>query len=206
MNTMKKKNNKTEKKSAVWIIAKIIRVLTVPPIMAIAAFSCFLAVDGFYESIWEYVAAVAFIALFPICAYPLQLIIPPFKHQGREGQRNLAFIMSNLGYILGVIYVMVFKAGASVTTMFVTYLLSGMTLLLVNKITGLKASGHSCGLLGPLAAVVYFVSPWTLPAGIILFGLALWSSVYMKRHTLVQFIVGGIIPVFWLVICILLML
>lgn len=189
------------KKSATWRIAKIIRVLTVPPLMALAAFTAFLFKDGFYSSIWEYIAAVGFITVLPITAYPLQLIIPPFKHQGREGQRNLAFIMCNLGYIFSVIYAIVFNAGANVTTMLVTYLLSGVTLLLVNKLTGLRASGHSCGLLGPLAALVYFISPWALPAGIILFGLALWSSVYMKRHTLIQFIVGGIIPVFWLVIC-----
>lgn len=193
-------------KNAAWRVAKIIRVLTVPPLMALAAFTSFLFTDGFYTNIWEYVAAVGFIAILPITAYPLQLIIPPFKHQGREGQRNLAFIMCNLGYIFSVIYAIVFKAGTNVTTMFITYLLSGMTLLLVNKVTGLKASGHSCGLLGPLAALVYFVSPWTLPVGIILFGLALWSSVYMKRHTLVQFFVGGAIPVFWLTICCILML
>ncbi len=187
--------------SAVWHIAKVIRVLTVPPIMALAVFTAFIFKDGFYNNIWEFIAAVGFIALLPITAYPLQLIIPPFKNQGREGQRNLAFIMCNLGYIFSVIYAIVFNAGKPVTVMLITYLLSGMTLLLINKLFRFKASGHSCGLLGPLAALVYFVSPWTLPAGIILFGLALWSSVYMKRHTLSQFIIGGIIPVFWLVIC-----
>ncbi|MBQ2729466.1 MAG: hypothetical protein IJF69_01685 [Clostridia bacterium] len=198
--------NETQKKNAVYKVAKIMRVLTVPPIMALAAFSAFLLTDGFYTSIWEYTLAVGFIALLPVCAYPLQLILPPFKHQGREGQRNLAFIMCNLGYVLSVIFAFAFKAGANVTTMLVTYLLSGMTLLLVNKLTGLRASGHSCGLLGPLAALVYFVGPRTLPVGVILFGFALWSSIYMKRHTLVQFIVGGIIPVFWLAVCVFVML
>lgn len=196
---------KAERKNTVNIIAKIIRVATVPPIMALAAFTAFFFTDGFYNSIWEYVAAVGFIALLPVTAYPLQLIIPPFKHQGRDGQRNLAFIMCNLGYILSVLYAIIFKAGAPVTTMLVTYLLSGMTLLFVNKLFKFKASGHACGLLGPLAALVYFVSPYCLPAGIILLALALWSSVYMKRHTVMQFIVGGLIPVFWLVVCVFLM-
>lgn len=198
-------NIKSERKTPVKIIAKIIRVATVPPVMALVAFTAFLFTDGFYKNIWEYVAAVGFIALLPVLAYPLQLIIPPFKHQGREGQRNLAFIMCNLGYIFSVLYAIIFKAGAPVTTMLVTYLLSGMTLLFVNKLFKFKASGHSCGLLGPLTALVYFVSPYCLPAGIALLGLALWSSVYMKRHTVMQFIVGGLIPVFWLVICIFLM-
>ena len=189
-------NEKKEKKSAVMRIAKIIRVITVPPVMALAAFTAFLFCEGFYKSVWEYVAAAGFIALFPILAYPLSVVIPPFK--GREGQRNLAFIMCNLGYIFGVIYAIVFSAGKPVTVMLITYLLSGSTLLLINKIFRFKASGHGCGLAGPLAALVYFVGLRILPLGMILFALALWSSVIMKRHTLAQFIVGSAIPVVWL--------
>ena len=187
-----------EKSAPAMKTAKIIRVITVPPIMALAAFISFLFAEGFYKNVWECIAAIGFIALLPVCAYPLQRVIPPFKHQGREGQRNLAFIMCNLGYILSVIYAMIFKAGTPVTVMLITYLLSGMTLLLVNKLFGFKASGHSCGLLGPLSAITYFVSPWALPIGMTLFVLALWSSLLMKRHTLMQFIVGGAIPVLWL--------
>ncbi|MBE6587027.1 MAG: hypothetical protein E7647_01270 [Ruminococcaceae bacterium] len=197
---------KAPEKNATWRIAKIIRVSTVPPIAALAAFSVFLATDGFYESIWEYIAAVAFITLLPVTAYPLQLIIPPFKHQGREGQRNLAFVMCTLGYILGVVYGLIFSVGAPIFTMFLTYLLSGTTLLAVNKLFRFKASGHSCGLLGPLAALAYFVGPLTLTVSIPLFLLSLWSSVYMKRHTVAQFIVGGLIPVIWLIVCVLVIL
>lgn len=196
---MENTNNKN--RSAAWRIAKIIRVLTVPPLMALFTFSIFLFTDSFYESIWEYAVSAGFIALLPFTAYPLQLVIPPFKHQGRDGQRNLAFIMCNLGYVLAVVFALVFTDGLKTLAMLVTYLLSGMTLLLINKLFKFKASGHSCGLLGPLAALVYFVSPWMLIPGTILFVLSLWSSLYMKRHTLSQFIVGGIIPVFWLILC-----
>ncbi len=188
------------------MVAKIIRVLTVPPLMALLCFTVFLFTKDFYESIWEYVIAAGFIALLPFTAYPLQLVIPPFKHQGREGQRNLAFIMCNLGYVLSVVFALIFGAGTKILAMLVTYMLSGMTLLLINKLFKFKASGHSCGLLGPLAALVYFAGPYLLISGIILFALSLWSSLYMKRHTLAQFIVGGIIPVFWLIVCCLLML
>ena len=173
--------------------------------MALAAFSLFLTVDDFYSSIWEYVAAVCFIALLPIAAYPLQLIIPPFKHRGREGQRALAFVMCNLGYVLSVVYAIIFSAGRPILTMFLTYLLSGATLLAVNKLFRFKASGHSCGLVGPLAALAYFVGPALLAVGIPLTAAALVSSVYMKRHTVMQFIVGGIIPVVWLIVCILIL-
>ena len=180
------------------VIAKIIRVITVPPVMALAAFTAFLFCEDFYKNIWEFIAAAGFIALFPILAYPLPIIIPPFK--GREGQRNLAFIMCNVGYILGVIYAIAFTAGKPVTVMLITYLLSGSTLLLVNKLFRFKASGHGCGLMGPLAALVYFIDIRILPFGIALFALALWSSLILKRHTLSQFIAGSAIPVVWLLI------
>ena len=181
------------------VAAKIIRIITVPPLMAFFTFTAFLFAKDFYEGIGEYFIAVGFLSLLPFTAYPLQLIIPPFKHRGRDGQRSLAFIMSTVGYVLAVIFALVFGAGTKVTVMLVTYLVSGVTLLLINKLFKFKASGHSCGLLGPLAALVYFISPRLLIAGITLFALSLWSSIYLKRHTLMQFIVGGIIPVFWLI-------
>ena len=136
----------------------------------------FLTVEGFYKNVWECIAAVCFIALFPILAYPLSVVIPPFK--GRDGQRNLAFIMCNVGYILGVLYAIIFKAGKPVTVMLITYLLSGVTLLLINKLFRFKASGHGCGLVGPLAALVYFVNIWCLPFGITLAALALLSFIF----------------------------
>ncbi len=188
------------KKSAAHIAAKAIRVITVPPIMALFVFTAFLFTKDFYKGTWEYFLSAGFIALLPFTAYPLQLVIPPFKHQGRDGQRSLAFIMCNLGYVLAVVLGLILGAGEKAMTMLITYLLSGITLLLINKLFKFKASGHSCGLLGPLAALVYFVSPLMLIPGIILFALTLWSSVYLGRHTVSHFVVGGIIPVFWLIV------
>lgn len=174
--------------------------------MALTVFTAFLFMDGFYTSIWEYVAAVAFIALLPITAYPLQLVIPPFKSRGREGQRALAFVMCTLGYILGVAYGLLFSVGRPIFTMLLTYLLSGVTLLAVNLVFRFKASGHACGLMGPLAALAYFIGPFALISGLFLFAAAFWSSVYMKRHTAAQFAVGAAIPVAWLIVCIVLIL
>ena len=152
-------NNIKNKKSSLWVGAKIIRVITVPPLMALFVFTAFLFTENFYESISEYFIAVGFIGLLPFTAYPLQLIIPPFKHQGRDGQRNLAFIMCNLGYVFAVAAALIFDSGAKISAMLITYLLSGMTLLLINKLFKFKASGHSCGLLGPLGIVLGWIDP-----------------------------------------------
>ena len=174
--------------------------------MALAVFTLLLFKDGIYNGVWEYAMAVAFIALLPMMAYPLQPLIPPFKHQGREGQRSLAFVMCTLGYILGVAFGTAFSVGRPIFTMLLTYLLSGVSLLAVNKLFRFKASGHACGLLGPLAALAYFIGSFALIVGLVLFIAAFWSSVYMKRHTAMQFAVGAAIPVFWLFVCIALLL
>lgn len=170
--------------------------------MALAVFSVLLAEANFYKSIWEYVMALIFIAVLPITAYPLQPVIPPFKSRGRKGQRALAFVMCTLGYILGVAYGIIFSVGRPIFTMLLTYLLSGVSLLAVNRVFRFKASGHACGLMGPLAALAYFIGPFALIVGLLLFAAAFWSSVYMKRHTAAQFAVGAAIPVFWLAVCI----
>ena len=82
--------NTTEKMSPVWVIAKIIRVITVPPVMALAAFTAFLFCDGFYKNVWEFIAAAGFIALFPILAYPLSAVLPmdPWKNYQPEGNQK----------------------------------------------------------------------------------------------------------------------
>ena len=195
---METQNKAVSRKGFLWYLAKIIRVLTVPPLCGAAAFTAFLFNESFYESIWEYVAAVAFIGLLPMAAYPLSAIIPHYKRLGREGQRSLAFVMCTLGYILGAAYAVIFGVGKPILTMFLTYLLSGTSLLLVNKLFHFKASGHACGLMGPAAALAYFSGPLTLAVTVPLTLLALWGSVLMKRHTVSQFIVGGFIPVVWL--------
>ncbi len=187
-------------RGAVWYIAKAIRVITVPPVMAIAAFSIFLLSEGFYSGLWEYFAAVGFIALLPMLAYPLQGVLPPFKNCGREGQRSLAMILSCLGYILGVITALAFGAEKTTLTVFLAYLFSGSSLFVINKAFRFKASGHACGITGPAACLAYFIGSFALVAALLVFALAMWSSVYMKRHSVSQFVVGAAIPVVWLAV------
>lgn len=193
---MTKQNFKNTQKStfAKDIAAKVIRIATIPPIMATALFSALYYHGGVFENILQYIAAVIFIAILPTMAYPLQRFIPPFKYdEKRNGQRNLALIMSNVGYFLSIIYSIVFHVSTALLAVFLTYLVSGALLLIINKLFGLKASGHACGIMGPMTALAYLIGWQYLLLGVILLGLMIWSSLRLQRHTAIQLLVGGIV-------------
>ena len=197
-------NGKSERRGALGVLAKIIRIITVAPIMSLVLFTLMWLHGGFIRGVGEYIVSVIFLTVFPISAYPLQRVLPLFRERGRDGQRSLAMIMANVGYALGVFYALIFGASPAVLTLFLTYLMSGAALLVINKLFGFKASGHACGLMGPVTALAYYVSRYALAIGAILFAAVIWGSLRMKRHTLPQLIVGGLIPVavffFWILV------
>lgn len=176
-------------------IAKIIRILTVPPIMSLTLFCVLYACGGVFANLRDFIAAIVFLSVFPSAAYALRPVIPYFRDRGRSGQRTLAMIMSCLGYVFSIVYSVIFRVGTELFTVFMTYLLSGAVLLILNKVFGIKASGHACGLMGPVAVLAYFTGWLPLVIGTGLFLLTMWGSLKIKRHTAGQFIVGAFIPV-----------
>ncbi|MDD2568456.1 MAG: hypothetical protein PHQ49_02250 [Clostridia bacterium] len=174
---------------------KIIRVITIVPIMAFAMLTIMYCLRPvLFGSIMQYVFAVLFLTVLPMLAYPLQPVIPKYKNAGREGQRNLAIVMAVIGYVLGIVVAICTDATKAVWIIYLTYLFSGMGIVIFNKLIKFRASGHACGIAGPITILVYFIGPsgfWGLPV----FILSLFSSLAMKRHTIVQFLLGSGIAV-----------
>ncbi len=171
---------------------KIVRILTVPPIMAALLF-IILGLNKIVAPI-DALLGVFFIGILPVLSYPLQPIIPYYKHKGREGQRNLAIIFSVLGYILGVTLALIFEAPINtVVFIYLDYMLSGIILAAFNKFFKMKASGHACGLVGPVAMLLYFRLYIPAAIGLVLTVPVFISSIKMKRHTLLQLIGGSLI-------------
>lgn len=195
MDTLNKSTGAAHKTAAAEnILAKVIRIATIPPIMAIALFTALYFHGGVFENIFQYLAAVFCLAVLPSLAYPLQKFIPPFKYdEKRNGQRNLALIMSNIGYFLSIVYSIAFKVSTALLAVFLTYLVSGVLLLIVNKLFKIKASGHACGIMGPMTALSYLVGYRYFILGIVLLALMIWSSLKLHRHTPVQLLLGGAI-------------
>ena len=117
------------------VIAKIFRVLTVPPILVSAMLTLiFFMRDTAFRGTLDYLVAVVCLALIPALAYPLQPIIPGFRGKGRDGQRALAFVTSAVGYIIGFLYALISRASDEFKFIVTSYLLSVVLLLIFNKI------------------------------------------------------------------------
>ncbi len=174
------------------IIAKAVRILTVPPILVTLLLSVtYFLRDAVFRGAWDFLAAVICLAIIPSLAYVLQPIIPQFRGRGRDGQRALAFVTSVLGYIIGFAYAYLSGASAEFKFIATAYLLSVILLLVFNKLLGQKASGHACGVLGPLLFAVYFLGwAWAIPCTVVAIGVA-WSSVALTRHTPRELCLGG---------------
>ncbi|MGI5919485.1 MAG: hypothetical protein ACOX8N_07555 [Christensenellales bacterium] len=175
-------------------IPYIIRVLTVAPLMALVMLLILYFHDAaFFGNTLHFALAIVFLVVFPLLAYPLQRFSPKYKDKGREGQRALAFVFAVSGYVLGCAAVLILPTPTNVLIIYVSYLLSGVIAIVLNRLLHFKASGHACGIVGPFLLLIYFGSA----AGFVGFAVlaAAWAaSIYMKRHTHAQLVAGGLIP------------
>ncbi len=172
----------------------IIRVLTVAPLMALVMLLILYFRDpSFFGSFTVFALAIVFLVIFPLLAYPLQRFSPKYKDKGRDGQRTLAFVFAVAGYVFGCLLALFLPTSPSVLIIYASYLLSGGIAMALNRLMHFQASGHACGVTGPFILLVYFGSA----AGYIGFAVlaAAWaSSIYMKRHTHLQLLIGALIP------------
>lgn len=182
-------------------VFKTIRKITVPPVFA-AAFLIlvYMTHTDYIGSIGHLIGALFFLSVLPTLAYPMQRFIPKFKDGGRSAQRTLAMIFSFVGYLIGTASAFVFSAPVALQLIYVEYLLCGIGMIVLNKVFGIKASGHACGSVGPVIMCLYF--GLYLPA---LIGAALIFPVYISsirtgQHTLPQLFGGSTIPAFVLLV------
>lgn len=181
--------------------ARFIRIITVAPIMALAFLTILMLSGNNLISKNDYVYTVVFLTVLPISAYPLQRFLPGYKKRGREGQRSLAIVMAVIGYFAGVFYAFITKAPSELWIVYLTYLLSGIGVLIFNKILKIRASGHACGVIGPLCMEIYFLGLNVLPA-LVIVPLVFWASIKTGRHRYTELLWGSCIPVLSLLIAV----
>lgn len=106
--------------------AKIISVITVAPLVSALVLSWMWLDDPSYfaNSLNWYFISLGLLTLVPISAYLLKYLIPPIRKQGRDGERKLAFITSNIGYLIGVIVCYCFQGPYIVYILFWIYFVS----------------------------------------------------------------------------------
>lgn len=178
---------------AVFVLAKIIRVVTIPPVMVgtLIILLSTLRNDVFASGLESFLTLL-FLAIIPVLAYPLSMLIPSIKEKGRDGQRNLAFALSAVGYAGGFVYALLANVSTPLMIIFGTYFLSIIVLSFMNKVIKVRASGHACSIAGPIGLVCYFLPPVCIVASLCLYVAIFWASVRMGRHTVKEFIWGSV--------------
>lgn len=173
-------------------LAKVIRVITVPPILvAIMLLVLYWRTPYIFGERRNLLMSLLWLGVFPILAYPLQPLLPKWKNRGREGQRNLAFVCSAMGYFVAVIYGLIVGASKELQLVYDTYALSVLILIILNKVCKKKASGHACSITGPLIFLIYFIN-WKMaliciPIG----GMSFWASIKLNRHSPKELFLGS---------------
>ena len=173
-------------------IASIFRKIARPPIFAVAFLLVVYLVDPTsMGSILQLFGGILTLGVLPILGYPLQKYIPHFRDKGREGQRSLAMIFCFVGYLLGTLIAVFTHAPADLLMIYLCYLSCGICMLILNKLFHFKASGHACGITGPVFALsMYFHLYIPALVGALLTVLVFASSVKTKEHTARQ-LIGG---------------
>ncbi len=174
----------------------IVRVLSLAPLLAaVMLIVLYVSDSSLYSSAWSFAVMLVSLGVFPLSAYPLQRFIPKFKDDGRRGQRTLAMIFAVIGYVACTLLLLILGGSCEEYFICLTYLFSGVLMLVINKEFKIHASGHGCGVCGPIpmllilgsyvAAAIYAVSAI----------FVCFASVRSKRHTLPEFLGGGAVSV-----------
>jgi len=174
-------------------VCKFISVISVAPIISLFVLTAIYLHDrSVFGGVLWYGISIMFLTILPISAYLLEHILPAYKTQGRKGERKLAFVMCIAGYVLGTIAGLLFHAPQGIQLLFVSYLVSGGLLALINSLIKFKASGHACGVAGPCVALIYFfgIKTWYV---ILLLIPVFWARIAMGRHTFKELISGAAI-------------
>lgn len=176
-------------------LAKIIRGITVPPAIVTVLFVLlYFLRDDVIPTLPDLAFSLFFLAVVPVLAYPLQAIVPAFRPEGQKMKRKLAFILSIMGYIAAFIVSIVRGAVPNLAYIDAVYLCSVLVLTILNVFTPWHASGHACSIVGPIALLACFFGWGAILAGAAVIALSFWSSVYLKRHTVREYLLGAASP------------
>ena len=172
-------------------IAHAVRIISIPPVMVgILLVLLYTLREDVMVTPWEMVASLLGLTVLPILAYPVSVMIPATRKKGREGQRSLAMYFSTVGYVAVFVYGLIASVGTGLMHIYAGYLFSVVIILVSNKVFKVRVSGHACSVSGPLVYSGYFLGIWGIVVGVVCWGIILWASLVMKRHTFKEFLLG----------------
>lgn len=176
--------------------AHAIRIISIPPLMVAVIFLLlYVRRPELFLSPADFWLSELFLAFVPILAYPVSVLVPSIRAKGRNGQRNLAMYFSAAGYLAVVLYGIFADCTEGLKVIHLTYLLSVVLLLVLNKLVHVRASGHACSVSGPILLLCLYIGAVGSVVGILLWSLIFWASIKTRRHTPKEFLIGSVTPI-----------
>lgn len=176
-------------------IAKFVRVITVPPVLASAMLVILYCSFGKeFASLAEVLMGILCLSIVPVCVYPIAGL-EKNRSDTRENQRRIAFILNLAGYLIALVIGITMKYPKMLVSIFWAYLIAVLILTFVNKETHLRASGHAASCVLPYLVLSYWMGGWSVLLCICLYGIEFWASVELKRHTIQEFLIGSLAAV-----------
>ena len=174
-------------------LAKIVRGAAIPPtFVLVLSVLMYLLKPSVFRGFFDLVVMLFTLAICPALAYPLAKILPHYKCKGRAGSRSLAFLTSAVGYVIGTLYAFLSGASDDLKFIFTGYLIALVALTVLNRLCKRKASGHACGIVGPLLYTVYYFGPFFFIPCALIAALVVWASIYRKSHTPGELFLGSL--------------
>ena len=139
--------------------------------------------------------ALTFISLIPLAS--LLFYIPGKAKDWAKvvkRQRTASFVLMIVSYPIGFLVLKLIDAPRIFEAIAVNYTLITLGLIIFNLILRYKASGHSAGVAGPVAAMFYFFGIPAVPL-VALIPLTIFARIATKGHDFWQLIVGAVMSI-----------
>jgi len=139
--------------------------------------------------------ALTFISLIPLAS--LLFYIPGKAKDWAKvvkRQRTASFVLMIISYPIGFLVLKLINAPKIFEAIAVNYTLITPGLIIFNLTLRYKASGHSAGVAGPVAAMFYFFGIPAVPL-VALIPLTIFARIATKGHDFWQLIVGAVMSI-----------
>lgn len=169
------------------LAARIVSVITFPPVVALVAFLLLIASLPGSGSRWTVTGvALTFGVIWPVAA-TVGLIL---RREGIERPRDRLTLLALgvLGYVFGTAGLLVADSPLLVTLLMFCYATNTAILLAVNVYW--RASAHAMGIAGPTMALVFGFGAWGALLSLLLPAVG-WSRIRLKAHNIAQIAAGA---------------
>lgn len=170
-------------------LARIVSVLTFPPVVALPTFLILDALLGGPGSrLLVGLLAVAFGVAWPIVMSVVLILRRRTAGSEAPRERIVLLGLGAIGYSFGVITLIAVGSPVLITLLMFCYVTNTLALLALNLYW--KASAHAMGVAGPTIGLVFGLGAVGALLSVLL-PLTAWSRVRLRAHTLSQVAVGA---------------